>query len=42
MSLSIKRQIIVGMCVLLTFGLGTSGVIRWREAEARARFAMQG
>jgi hypothetical protein len=37
MSLSIKCQIIVGMCVLLVVGLGRGAIQRWRDAEARAR-----
>jgi hypothetical protein len=36
MSLAIKRQIIVGFCVLLVVGLGRGAIQRWREAKARA------
>jgi hypothetical protein len=37
MTLSIKCQFIVGLCVLLAVGLGRGAIQRWRDADARAR-----
>jgi hypothetical protein len=32
----IKRQFILGLCVLLAVGIGRGGIQRWRDAKARA------